>query len=248
MEAKIKSLEKAMNVLGCFTVTKPELGITDISQELDLYKSTVHNIVSTLELCGYLEQNTTTGKYRLGLKILELSHVLSSTMGSHNVIHRCLTELVEETDETCYFAIPKNEDVIYMDGAFPDRMYNTRWVQGMKASMVCTGIGKAMLAYMSDDFIENLLSKPLIKHTDYSITDPDVMREELRLTRARGYSIDNMEHEYGIKCVGVPVFNRQGEIVGGLSTTGPSLRFNDEQIVIFSNMLRKKAEDLGQRF
>ena len=248
MAAKIKSLEKAINVLGCFSVTQPELGITEIAQNLDMYKSTIHNIVSTMEYCGFLEQNKSTGKYRLGLRIMELSHVLSTSMGAHNIVHRHLKELSVKIDEICYFAIPNGEDIVYIDGAFPEKMYNTRLVQGMTASMVCTAIGKAMLSYMSDAFIDEVLSKPLKKYTDCTITDADIMREELRVTRARGYSIDNMEHEYGIKCVGVPVFNRQGEIIGALSTTGPSLRFTDEQVLMYADMLREKADVMQQSF
>ena len=61
-EAKVKSLVKAMEVLECFSIKKPELGVTEIAQELHLQKSTVHNIMSTFETMGYLVQNRTTGK------------------------------------------------------------------------------------------------------------------------------------------------------------------------------------------
>lgn len=119
---------------------------------------------------------------------------------------------------------------MYLDGVFPEKIYNTRWVQGMTAPLVCTGIGKAMLAFM------------LVKCTENTITDPEALREELMLTRERGYSIDNMEHEYGIKCVGVPEFDQSGKPVGAMSTAGSSLRFSEEQIPVFAEMLKEKAE------
>lgn len=246
MEVKVKSLEKSIKILECFSIKEPELGITEISHLLGLNKSNVHNIISTLEKLGYIEKNGETGKYRLGLKIMNLSHVLTATMPFQNIVHRCISELSAQIDEIVYFGIPHGKNVMYLDGAFPAKLYNTRWVQGMTAPMVCTGIGKAMLAYMDDEFVESLLTEPLVKYTDYTITDPEALREELKITRIRGYSIDNMEHEYGVKCVGVPVFNQSGKLVGAMSTTGPSLRFSDDQIPAFAAMLKEKAEIIGR--
>lgn len=246
MDIKVKSLEKAIKILECFSTKEPELGITEISHRLDLNKSNVHNIISTFEKMGYLYKNNDTARYRLGLKIMHLSHVLTTTMPFQNIVHRCLTELSAEIDEIVYFGILDGKNVMYLDGAFPDKLYNTRWVQGMTAPLICTGIGKAMLAFMDDEFVESLLVESLVKYTNYTIIDPEAMREELRITRARGYSIDNMEHEYGVKCVGVPVFNQSGKLVGAMSTTGPSLRFNEEQISIFATMLKEKAEIIGR--
>lgn len=246
MEAKVKSLEKALKVLGCFSIEEPELGITEISQKLGLYKSNVYNIVATFEQCGYLEQNKENGKYHLGLIVMNLSHILSTSMGFHSVVHRCINELAEAIDEIVYFGIPDGDNVMYLEGAFPEKFYNIRWVQGMTAPLACTAIGKAMLAYMDDATISRVLSKPLERFTEYTITDPEILRAELLLTRKRGYSTDNMEHEYGIKCVGVPVFNRSGEVMGALSTTGPSLRFDEKQSSVFVAMLKEKAEVIRQ--
>lgn len=246
MDVKVKSLEKALRILECFTVKEPELGITEISVKLGLNKSNVHNIISTFEKMGYIDKKKENDKYRLGLKIMHLSHVLSTTMPFHNIVHRCLKELSTKIEEIVYFGIPSDGNVVYLDGSFPENMYNTRWVQGMSAPLVCTGIGKAMLAHMDEEFVESLLAKPLARYTDYTITDPDKLKEELELTRKRGYSIDNMEHEYGVKCVGVPVLNEFGGLVGALSTTGPSLRFDDEQTKYFASLLKEKAIIIGR--
>lgn len=245
---KVKSLEKALKILECFTVEAPELGITEISHQLDLYKSNVYNLVSTFEQCGYLEQNSQTGKYRLGHSIMKLSHVISTTMGFHSIVKQSITDLARQIDETVYFGIPDGENVMYMEGAFPEKYnYNMRSIQGMTAPMVCTAIGKAMLAYMQEEFIETILEKPMERFTDYTITDPQVMKEELKKIRERGYSTDNMEHEYGIKCVGVPILNHNGEVIGALSATGPSLRFSEEQSNLFVELLKDKAEFLSTR-
>lgn len=241
---KVKSLKKALEILECFSLEQPELGITEISSKLNLNKSNVHNIVATFEACGYLEQNAESGKYRLSLKILQLSHVISRNMNFQFIVHKAVKELAEKIDEIVYFGIPDGENVMYMDGGFPDKVFNVRWVQGMTAPLVCTSIGKAMLAYMDESFIDKVLQKPIQRFTDYTITDPIEIKEQLRQVKSNGYSLDCMEHEYGVKCVGVPVFNHQGNLIGALSTTGPSLRFEDENIIAYVKLLKEKALEI----
>jgi len=241
MEPKVKSLDKALRILSCFSLEEPELGVTEISKRFDLYKSNVHNIVATLEQNGFLERNEATGKYRLGLKVMRLAHVVSSSMGFHSVIHRSVKELSETIDEIVYFGIPYGDDVMYMEGAFPEKIYSLRWVAGMTAPLACTGIGKAILAFSDGKTVDRVLARPMERFTDNTITDPETMRAELATTRKRGYSTDNMEHEYGIKCVGVPVFNRSGELLGALSATGPSLRFSEARVEQFVALLKEKA-------
>ena len=244
MESKVKSLDKALRILSSFSLAEPEQGITELSRRFDLYKSNVHSIVSTLEHNGFLEKNEVTGKYRLGLSIMRLAHVVGSTMGFHSVIQNCVNELAEAVEEIVYFGIPYGAEVMYLEGAFPKRIYQARRIAGMTAPLACTGIGKAILAFSGERAIEAVLSRPLERFTDYTITDPETLRADLELTRKRGYSTDNMEHEYGIKCVAVPVFDVNGELLGALSTTGPSLRFSEAQIVAFAEMLKAKADQI----
>lgn len=239
---KVKSLKKALDILECFSLEELELGITDISKRLDICKSNVHNIISTLEACGYIEQNKDNEKYRLGRKIIRLSHISARTIGFQSIVHKCVNELTGSIGEIVYFGIPDGENVMYMEGGFPEKAYNIRWIQGLTAPLVCTAIGKAMLAFLDEKLIETILQKPLTKFTDYTILDPEGIKEQLKNIRKFGYSIDNMEHEYGIKCVGVPVFDKNNDLIGALSTTGPSLRFDDKHIEIFANMLKEKAE------
>lgn len=241
MAGKVKSLDKALRILDCFSQNEPELGITELSRRFSLYKSNVHNIVSTFEENGFLEKDKATGKYRLGLKIMRLAHVVSSTRGVHSVVSRCVSELSAALDEIVYFGIPYNEQVMYMEGAFPEKIYNLRWVAGMTAPLTCTGIGKAILAFADERTIDAVLERPLERFTDHTITDKDVLCAELLRIRERGFSVDNMEHEFGVKCVGVPVFNRNDELLGALSTTGPSLRFSDDRLEVLVERLKETS-------
>lgn len=246
-DVKVKSLYKALKVLECFTEEQPELGITEISNELGLYKSNVHNIISTFEVAGYVEKNPDNDKYRLGTKILELAHVTSSNISFRGIVLPYMQEIANQTNEIVYFAIPNEGQVVYLDSAYPKNAVPSRSMLGRKAPMYCTAIGKAMLSSYTDDEIIPILSKGVHKYTPNTITTIPELLEEMERVREQGYSIDNMEHEYGIKCVGVPIYNRNNQLVAGLSVSGPSPRFTKPIIRNLAELLMDKAGLIRER-
>lgn len=230
-QIKTKTLYKALQVLDCFNATTPELGITEISERLGLYKSNVHNIMDTFVKAGYIKKNPDNGKYRLTLKVLQLGHVVSSNISFRKTVQPHMQELADATGETVFLAIPgEDAEVVYLDSSSPRNMMTVKSVMGIKAPLYCTGIGKAMLAYLPRDVVDAVFARGLASFTDNTVTDRDALLQELETTRRRGYAIDNMEHQYGIKCVGMPIRNRKGEVVAGLSISGPSLRFDEQRI------------------
>lgn len=247
-ETKVKSLAKALNVLECFTLQTPELGITEISNRLGLYKSNVHSIVSTFEQRGYLERNDQTNKYRLSFKILELSYVVNSNLGLHKIVMPFMQSLSDEVNETVYFAVPKDGAIIYLDGAYPATSFAMRAMAGEKAEMYCTSLGKAILAFLPANEAARALSKQsMLRYTSTTITDIETLSKELDVIRRRGYSIDNMEHEFGIRCVGVPIFNHEGVLAGAMSISGPSPRLEDPVIEEYARKLIMIAQQISVR-
>ncbi|MCM8900193.1 IclR family transcriptional regulator [Caldicoprobacter algeriensis] len=245
MEVKIKSLEKALKILECFTPEEPELGVTEISRKLDMHKSSVFNIVDTLKKCGYLEQDPKNGKYRLGLKVLKLSYNLYSSYDVRKTLRPLLEDVSHKTNETVYLGVLYEEEVIYIDAVFPLSSTLTRNIIGIKAPLYCTAIGKALLASLPDDMIEKILSRPLEAYTQSTITDREKLWEEIKHIRMKGYAVDNMEHEYGIKCVGIAIKGLNGLPICAVSISGPSLRFNEDKIREYASILmrlKKKAE------
>lgn len=230
-QVKTKTLYKALQVLDCFTATTPELGITEISERLGLYKSNVHNIMDTFVRAGYIKKNPANGKYRLTLRVVELGHVVSSNISFRKTIQPHMQELADSTGETVFLGIPNDDaEVVYLDSSSPRNLMTVKSVMGIKAPLYCTGIGKAMLAYLPREVAEASIARGLTAFTDHTITDGAALLMELEAIRKRGYAIDNMEHQFGIKCVGMPIRNRKGEVVAGLSISGPSLRFDDQTV------------------
>lgn len=244
-DPKVKSLFKALKLLDCFIGTTADLGVTELSEKTGMLKSSVHNILCTYEMCGFIERNNQTNRYRLGTKMLVFSNQLYQHNDIRQLIRPHAEQIAAKTDETVYLGELFGSDVIYIDAIFPASHMGGRNVVGIRASTYCTGIGKALLAYQSEEFIEGVIAQGLKRYTDHTITDPTLLREELALIRSRGYAVDNMEHEFGIKCVAAPVRNCQGKVVAALSISGPSPRFSDAETMRYADLLIGTASKLS---
>ena len=119
-----------------------------------------------------------------------------------------------------------------------------RSLMGLRVKMYCTGLGKALLAFMPQETIERCCHDTLERFTENTITDPARLKEELTLIRQQGYAVDDMEHEYGIKCVGVPIFNKTGQVCAAISISGPSLRFGQNRICELAQLLKEYAHKI----
>lgn len=243
-EAKVKSLQKALEVLNCFVERQP-LGVTEISEQLGLYKSNVHNILMTFKSMGYLEQDADTGKYRLGMEIFSLSKAARENMTASQIVPPYMKRIVEEVNETVYLSIPREDQIIYLDAVYPaNQFYSGGPVTGERAEFYCTGVGKAILAKFSDAEVERILSRPKTSYTEYTVTDKERLWEEIRMARMTGYAVDNMELIFGVKCVGVAVMNQRGKVECGISVSAPSLRMDDEKISKIAGILKRYAREI----
>ena len=233
--------------MNCFA-SKPSLGVTEISEQLGLYKSNVHNILTTLQAMNYLEKDEESDKYKLGMGIFALSRALGDTFAITKIAMPYMQEIANITDERVYLAIPHQEEVVYLEAMYPaESTHLMRSLLGEKAQMHCTGLGKAMLANMPQERIDAYLQRDLEAFTDQTITDKEQFRQELLLTKQRGYAIDNMEHEFGIKCVALPIFDKSRNLYAAISISGSSLRFTDEQIRDWAILMKKYIDKIEHR-
>ena len=113
--------------------------------------------------------------------------------------------------------------------------------------MHSSGIGKALMAQLSDARLDTILAEQgLAQFTPFTLTDPARLRDDLAATRARGYSIDSEERNEGMKCVAAPVFDALGDVVGGISVSGPSTRIRDDMIPDLGTEVARAAAELSR--
>lgn len=243
-EYSVKSLARAMKVLECFSVQQPELGVTEIAKMLGMQKSTICNILSTFQKCGYVVQDMQTNKYHLGTKILHLSYIVNHHLGLRDIFLPYLHKIAEETHEVCYFGILNNNEVLYIEAVYPSTNQQTRNILGERAPLYCTGLGKAMLSFMPPSEAEKIIGGELKAFTNFTLCDPNLLRSDLEEIRLTGYAVDNMEHEFGVRCVAVPIFGASGDVKAAVSVSGPSPRFDRTTIVRHAEVISRIIQPL----
>lgn len=224
-----RSLSRALSILELFNSKNTEWGITQISQELDLSKSTVHGLVSTLEEHRFLEK-TEHNRYRLGIKVYELGLSYQTNAKLGDVAEPLVKWLAEKYQQSVHIAIYAGKMAVFVIGNKSGTSHVIFPRIGAGIAAYCTGVGKALLAWQSDSHIDDYLkSEPLVPFTKNTIVEPDKLREELKLIKSRGYAIDNEETVVGIACVAAPIFGYSDHIIAAISVSGVADKILEEE-------------------
>ncbi len=228
---RVRAVEKALSILGLFTLDEPELRVVDMAAKLKTSKSTIHRMVLTLERAGYLRRNASNGSYSLGLKIVELGALAVSNLELRHQARPHLERLQAETGQTIHMAVLDGPDIVYiekLEGKAGVRLYSS---VGRKAPVHCTALGKVLLAYQPKDVARELLtSRPLRAYTRRTVIDPAEILAHLETVRQRGYAIDIQEHQELVHCVAAPVFDHTGSVIAAVSMTLIGSMFPDDEL------------------
>jgi DNA-binding IclR family transcriptional regulator len=249
-QVKVKSLLKCLKILECFTVKTPELGISEIAQKLDMHKSNVHNIVSTLVSAGYMEKNPATDQYRFSLKLLEFSYIITNRLDYQAIVLRVMQQISNKLGVMVYFGVMHHENVLYLYNTYPIALssdFLVRSLMGEKAPLYCTALGKAMLSTLSPEDITRQIGTNFARFTPNTLVTVEDILKNVEEAGRRGYAVDNCEHENTIRCVGAPVRNRTGALIGGLCISGPVQQITDELIKEGAAALIAAAFDIRSR-
>jgi len=241
MEKKIiHSIDRALQVLELFSLEKPEWGITEISKALNIYKSNVHNVLTTLAEKGFVIKDSKTDKYKLGIKFFELGSIVIKNMDLRKIAHPYIEELSKEFNETVHLGVLDKGRVVSIEREESDKSLCSHIEIGKRTPLHCTAVGKAIMAYLSEDEINLIIrEKGLEKFTENTITTKKDLENEFKKIRKQGYAVDNMEHEEGVRCVAGSIRDHTGEVIASMSISGPAFRINENNI---SNIAKKVKE------
>lgn len=227
----VNTVAKALQILDALSESQPQ-GVSDLARNLGLPKSSVYSILETLVSEKIVEKNMQTGKYSLGVKLIELGNCAQTGLDICRIAAPFLQGLNVKFDETVHLTVLDNYEVLYIDCIESRRRLRTYSVIGVRAPLHCTSVGKAILAFLPDDEIRKIVAeKGLPVFTAATIASPERLAAEVDTIRKQGFAIDNMEHEEHLRCVGAPIFNSQGSVFAALSLSGPAERNTMERIL-----------------
>ncbi len=242
------SVEKAFKILDCFSMEKIELGVTEIANQIGTNKSVVYRMLATMDALNVIQQNPENGKYRLGLKLFELSQKVSIHKNFISKAKPYMEDLVKRAGETAHLAIYKNQKVYFLDKVVGRHDLQINSQIGTEKPLHCTGLGKVMLAFAEPHFEKVIDNINLERITTNTITQKIKLKQEIRRIKKEGFALDLEENEIGLVCVAVPVFDAKGKCIAAISTSGPSARFNKNEIQTYTGDLKYTANQLKHIF
>jgi len=241
----VQSVERAVAILEILA-RSGEAGVTEISGELGVHKSSAFRLVSTLERGGLVEQAEDRGKYRLGVGILRLAGATTARLDVVQEARPICRRLASETGETVNIAVLSGGSALYLDqvaGAFALQSHN--WV-GQHIPLHATSNGKVLLSGLTaEEMVRTVASLPT--YTDSTITTRRRLRDELAEVRARGYAIAVDELEVGLTAVASPIRNAHGDVTASLSVSGPTLRLDRARVDDVLPALVGAADEISHR-
>ncbi len=226
----VSSVLKVFGILQALGEER-EIGITELSQRVMMSKSTVYRFLQTMKSLGYVAQEGESEKYSLTLKLFELGARALQNVDLVRSADIQMRELSRLTKETIHLGALDEDSIVYIHKI--DSMYNLRMYSriGRRNPLYSTAIGKVLLAWRDRSEVEQILDGVEYKRsTERTITSTEELLKVLDGVREQGYGEDNEEQEEGLRCIGVPVFDRFGVVIAGLSISFPTLRFSEERL------------------
>jgi IclR family KDG regulon transcriptional repressor len=207
---------------------RQSFGITDLARRTDLLPSDVHRILTSLRVFGYIEQDPETKKYRLGFSLLRLGLIAFRRNQLFEKAHPVLARLSQKVAAATQLAqLDGRELKVFLvdrvngpnDLAFADHL-------GGSARLHCTALGKSIIANLRPEIAHSALEKSgLTRCTSHTITDRSILTRQFEQIRRLGYAVDREEYSNGLCCLASPLKDKDGSVVGAISTSMPSSRF-----------------------
>lgn len=248
---KIQSVDRASLIIKLLAKKESPMKLTEIADELDINKSTLHGIISTLKYHGFIDQDKETQKYRLGMYLVQLGNIVIKSFDIRTITSPIITEVCEKLSETVHIGMLDGYEVVYVDKKESNQSMRIFTTIGARKPAYSTGVGKAMLAYLDEDILSYSLPNSLEKITDNTIADKKALLDELKKIREDGIAFDNEENIEGLTCVAAPIFDGTGRAKYSISVSGPTIRMTqqkiNEAIHVVKDAAKKISEELGYR-
>jgi IclR family transcriptional regulator, KDG regulon repressor len=234
----VRAVERALDILLCFTREEPVRSLTQISECVGMSKTTVHRLLGTLENKRFITRDKVTGLYRLGFRFIEMASLVLQDVELHRWADPYLQRLSAECGETVDLSILDGDHVMYLQVIESPQRGKLAAAVGQRLPAFCTASGKALLAFLPEEKVSAILGENLTKFTAKTpVSIPEIM-ESLRTTRERGYAISEQEYEPDINAVAAPIFSAENQPVASVAIVGPSFRIPQERLSALGESVR----------
>lgn len=237
---------KALDVLDMVAAMGRPVRFGELLARSEHPKATLYRLLQTLTNQGMLQYDVARQTYAPGLRLVRLAHAAWQQSSLAPIARPFLDELSAEVGETIHLAQLDEGQVLYVDKRNATRPIEMFSEAGKVGPGYCTGVGKAMMAFLPEDEREQAIAmQSFYRHTSQTITDPAALERELDEIRQAGVAFDREEHEPGIICIAAPILSGAGRVMGALSITTSTQRNTLDGLEAFRARLNQTAEQIA---
>lgn len=242
MPQPVRSVDRALDILLCFTREESARSLTQIAETIHMSKTTVHRLLATLENKRFITRDNSTGLYRLGLRFIEMASLVLQDTELHRWAKPYLERLAKEYGETVDLSILDGTHVIYLEVIESQQRVKLAAAVGQRLPAYFTASGKALLAFMPDDVVRKIIAGNLTESANHAQDSVQQMLEDLRITAERGYAISEQEYEEQINAVAAPIFDKDRNPIASIAIVGPSFRLSKDRLPALGESLHQMAQ------
>ncbi len=216
----LQTVEKALRLLNRLAQPPGVLGVTELSKDLGLSKSVTYSLLSTLRKWGFVQQDS-DHKYKLGIQLLVLGQFVHQSLQIRNLALPVLRRVAQCTGESTYLMLLTGDKGTLIERADPPSPLRVTMEVGEQGELHAGSSPKVMLAFLPDFLIERFLyHRPLRRFTARTVTDPEILRQQLADIRRVGYAYTEEESFEGIAGLAAPIFDSRGAVVASVGVAG----------------------------
>jgi IclR family transcriptional regulator, KDG regulon repressor len=246
----LKSLDMGLRVLGCFDGARSERGVTELARELGTSKASMYRVLRTLERHRFTVQNPATGRYRLGLRLMQLGHAAMADLDLPAEARPYLNQLRDRTGETVHMDILDGDEVVCIAKADGSQAVQVMSKVGSRGPAHCVSTGKVLLAHAADPrVVEQVAAGGLVCYTERTHATVKSLLRELERIRQHGYAVNWGEWRAEARGIGAPIFDSAGQAVAAVGICSPASRLTEERaasvVPIVVETASRLSEDLG---
>jgi IclR family KDG regulon transcriptional repressor len=245
--APVGVVSKVLRIFEILHGVPEGMHLRDIAKQAAINKSTAYRFLAHLESEGYVFRDD-EGAYTIGLKLARLGSGIAFHATLRKISRPVLQNLAHITNESINLGALDGQEVLYLDVMESPHSFRLVSQVGTRRPLYCTGLGKAMLAYLPEEEREYLLaSMNFERFTPHTLIKLPSIRKEMVNTIRRGYALDDEEAVLGSRCVAAPILDARGKVFASISVSGPITRMDRNKTQLFGSTVRDAGRSISRR-
>jgi IclR family acetate operon transcriptional repressor len=246
MSESVRAVERALDVLLCFTNQTPELTMTQIAEQVGIHKSTAHRLLATLENKRFIQRDQDTGIYRLGIRLLQMAYLTLEQNDLRRLVVPYMHRLCDKYEENIDLAVLDDTDVIFVNILEGPQRVKLAAAIGQRLPAYATASGKAILAFLPEKSLQNILDQGMPQLTPYTIHTKEEFFIHLGTIKRFGFAISEQELEEQINAVAAPILSQGGFPIASIAVAGPAYRLTHERMLEIGPDLVATTREISQ--